>query len=195
MKKILSLLLVFSTATFTSLDAQLVWKSGYVILTSGDSVKGDIHVNPKKELDLFSKVTLKSLITTKTYHANQVKEYGFENEHFVARKVDDDMQFLKAISSGRVNLYELQYEEQRGSDIVVESDYYMEKNDGTSTEPQKVKANKFKKTVEEMMSDNSDLVTRVQGDDKKYEIADMESVVDEYNSWYVKQNGTYQGSR
>ena len=192
MKKILSLLLVFSTATFTSLRAELVWKSGYVILVSGDSVKGDIHVNTKKELDLFSKVSLKSATATKTYHPEQVKEYGFESEHFVAKKIDGDMQFVKVISEGRINLYELQYEEQRGDDVVVESDYYLEKNDGTSS-PEKIK--KFKKEVSEMMSDNSDLVTRVQGDDKKYEITDMQSVVDEYNTWYQKQNGTLQGSR
>ncbi len=195
MKKILSLIVLFSAGTFASLHAELVWKSGYVILTTGDSVKGDIHVNTKKELDLFSKVSLKSATATKTYHPEQVKEYGFETEHFVARKVDGEMQFLKVISSGRINLYELQYEEQRGSDIVVDSDYYIEKNDGGTAEPEKIKSNKFKKTVSEMMSDNSDLVARVQGDDKKYEIADMQSVVDEYNSWYQKQNGTYQGSR
>jgi hypothetical protein len=195
MKKIFSLLLIFTAGTFASLHAALVYKAGYVLLTTGDSVKGDIRVNTTKELTMFQKVAVKIGDATKTYKPEQVKEYSYETTKFVARKVDGEMQFLKVISSGRINLYELQFEVQRGNDLVVDSDYYIEKNDGSNAEPQKVKANKFKKTVAEMMSDNTELVSRVQGDDKKYEIDDMAKVVEEYNTWYDKQNGTLQGSR
>jgi hypothetical protein len=194
MKKLFSLLVLFSAATITSVHAETVYKSGYVVLISGDSVKGDIRVNTKKELSLFQKVALKQGEATKTYKPEQVKEYGFESTHFVAKKIDGEMQFVKVLSFGRVNLYEWQYELQRGNDVIVESEYFIEKNDGVS-ELQKAKSGKFKKTVAELMSDNSDLVTRVQSEDKKYEIAEMQQVCDEYNSWYEKQNGSLQGSR
>jgi hypothetical protein len=194
MKKTFSLLLLFSVFTISSLHAELVYKTGYVVLLSGDSVKGDIRVNTKKELPLFEKVAVKIGESTKTYKPEQVKEYGFESTHFVARKVDGEMQFLKVLSAGRINLYELQFEVQRGNDLVVDSEYYIEKNDGTS-EMQKAKSGKFKKTVAELMSDNTALVSRVQGEDKKYEIPEMTQVVMEYNSWYEKQNGGLQGSR
>ena len=184
-------MLIFCATTFV--HAQFVYKSGYVLLLNGDSVKGDIRVNTKKELTMFQKVGIKVGDATKNYKPEQVKEYSYETTKFVARKVDGEMQFLKVISSGRINLYELQFEVQRGNDLVVDSDYYMEKNDGTNAEPQKVK--KFKKAVADMMSDNTDLVARVQSDDKKYEVADMAKVVEEYNSWFDKQNGTLQGSR
>jgi hypothetical protein len=195
MKKLLSLLLLFSAGTFTSLHAELVYKPGYVVLTTGDSVKGDIRINTKKELPNFQKVAVKIGETTKTYKPEQVKEYAFETTKFVARKVDGEMQFLKVISSGRINLYELQFEVQRGNDLVIDSEYYIEKNDGSNAELQKAKSGKFKKMVAELMSDNTELVSRVQSDDKKYEIADMQSVVDEYNTWYQQQNGGLQGSR
>jgi hypothetical protein len=195
MKKLFSFLLIFSAGTFTSLHAELVYKPGYVLLTTGDSVKGDIRVNPKKELANFQKVAVKIGETTKTYKPEQVKEYAFETTKFVARKVDGEMQFLKVIASGRINLYELQFEVQRGNEIAVDSDYYIEKNDGSNADPQKVKSGKFKKMVAEMMADNADLVARVQNEDKKYEIADMQSVVEEYNTWYQQQNGSLQGSR
>ncbi len=194
MKKLLTLFLIFSIGTVASLHAELVYKTGYVVLISGDSVKGDIRVNTKKELPLFQKVAVKIGEATKTYKPEQVKEYGFESTHFIAKKIDGEMQFVKVISSGRINLYEWQFELQRGNDLVVESEYYIEKNDGTS-ELQKAKTGKFKKMVSELMSDNSELVARVQQEDKKYEIAEMQQVCDEYNTWYIKQNGSYQGSR
>lgn len=194
MKKFFSLLLLFSAGTIGSLHADTVYKSGYVILVSGDSVKGDIRVNTKKELPLFQKVALKQGEVTKTYKPAQVKEYGFENTQFVARKIDGEMQFMKVISYGRINLYEWQYEMQRGPEVVVESEYYIEKNDGVS-ELQKAKSGKFKKAVAELMADHSELVARVQEDNKKYEIAEMKQVCDEYNTWYEEQNGSLKGSR
>lgn len=194
MKKLFSLLLLISAGTIGSLHAETVYKSGYVILLSGDSIKGDIRVNTKKELPQFQKVALKQGEATKTYKPDQVKEYGFENTQFVARKVDGEMQFLKVISYGRVNLYEWQYEIQRGPDVIIESEYYIEKNDGASS-MQKAKSAKFKKAIGEIMSDNSDLVTRVQNDDKKYDVEEMKQVCDEYNTWYEQQNGSLEGSR
>jgi hypothetical protein len=192
MKKLFSLLLIFAAGTISSVHAETVYKSGYVVLNSGDSVKGDIRINTKKELPLFQKVALKQGETTKTYKPEQVKVYGFESTQFVARKIDGEMQFVKVISSGQVNLYEWQYEIQRGADIIIESEYFVEKN---GAELQKAKSAKFKKTVAELMADNSELVARVQGDDKKYEIAEMKQVCDEYNTWFEKQNGSLQGSR
>jgi hypothetical protein len=194
MKKLFSLLVLFTAGTITSLHAETVYKSGYVILVSGDSVKGDIRINTKKELPLFQKVAVKQGEATKTYKPEQVKEYGFESTQFVARKIDGEMQFVKVISSGRINLYEWQYELQRGAEVIIESEYFIEKNDGAS-ELQKAKSGKFKKAVGELMSDNSELVSRVQSDDKKYEIAEMKQVCDEYNTWYQEQNGGLQGSR
>lgn len=195
MKKIFSLLLLFTAGLCISAHAELQWKTGYVILSSGDSIKGDIRVNTKKELPLFQKVALKQGETSKTYKPEQVKEFGFEGNRFLSRKVDGEQQFLKVISYGHVILYELQFELQRGDQVVVDKDYYTELNDGSGNGPQKLKLNKFKKSVAELMSDNSDLVTRVQNDDKKYEISDVQSVIEEYNSWYEQQNGSLQGAR
>lgn len=192
MKKALSLILLFTAGMVMSLHAELVWKTGYIILNSGDSIKGEIRVNTKKDLPLFQKVALKQGESSKTYKPEQVKEYGFENNRFLSRKVDGEQQFLKVISYGRIILFELQFEMQRGDEMIVDKDYYMEKNDGSGS-VEKVK--KFKKVVAELMSDNSDLVQRVQNEDKKYEVADMQQVVEEYNTWYEQQNGSYQGSR
>lgn len=193
MKKLFALIVLFTVSTVV-MHAEMVWKSGYVILASGDSVKGDIKINPKKELTLFQKVYVKQGETSKTYKPEQVKEYGFESSRFISRKIDGEMQFLKVLSFGRIILYEWQFELQRGAELVVDKEYYIEKNDGSGA-LERAKTGKFKKLVGEMMADNSELVARVQGEDKKYEIGDMIKVVDEYNTWYEQENGGLKGSR
>ena len=65
----------------------------------------------------------------------------------------------------------------------------------SAKEPKKLKGNHFKKTVSELMSDNTELVTRVENEDKKYEIADMQSVIEEYNTWHAEQNATPSGTK
>lgn len=194
MKKLFCLLVLFVAGTLTNLHAEMVWKTGYIILTSGDSIKGDIKVNTKKELSLFQKVYFKQGESSKTYKPEQVKEYGYESNRFLARKIDGEMQFLKVLSYGHIILYEWQYELQRGAEVVVEKEYYIEKNDGTE-KIEKTKPGKFKKNVAEYMADHTELVARVQKEDKKYEIADMQSIVAEYNTWYEQESGTLQGSR
>ncbi|MFM2017329.1 MAG: hypothetical protein RL007_985 [Bacteroidota bacterium] len=175
---------------FSAVKAEYVWKSGYVILNSGDTVKGDIKYNTKKELQLFSKVTLKQGETTKNYKPDQIKEYGYEEVKFLTRTMDKELVFLKLVSAGKINLFEWQFEVYHGDEIQVEKDYYIENTAGSAKEPEKLKGNKFKKTVAEMMADHTELVSRVEADNKKYEIAEMQSVIEEYNEWAVQNNSS-----
>jgi hypothetical protein len=196
MKKNLSLVLLLVIGTFTAANAELVWKTGYVILNSGDTVKGDIKYNTKKELSLFSKVTLKNAENVqKNYKPDDIKEFAYEDVHFLSRTMDKEPVFLKLVSAGQINLFEWQFEVYHGDDIIVEKDFYIEKVGGDAKEPEKLKGNKFKKTVSELMADNSELVTRVENDSKKYEIAEMQSVIEEYNEWYATEHNAQSGTK
>lgn len=196
MKKHLYLALILVLGAFTTAKAEFVWKTGYVILTSGDTVKGDIKYNTKKELSLFSKVYLKNAEgTQKSYKPDQVKEFSYEGVRFLSRTMDKELVFLKLVSEGNINLFEWQYEVYHGEETRVEKDFYIEKVGGAAKEPEKLKGSKFKKTVAELMADHTALVTRVENDDKKYEIAEMQSVIEEYNSWYAEQHTQQSGTK
>jgi hypothetical protein len=190
MKKQALFLLLFVFGAFSAVKAEYVWKSGYVILNSGDTVKGDVKYNTKKELQLFSKVTLKQGETMKNYKPDQIKEYGYEDVKFLTRTMDKELVFLKLVSAGKINLFEWQFEVYHGDEIQVEKDYYIENTAGSAKEPEKLKGNKFKKTVAEMMADHTELVSRVEADNKKYEFAEMQSVVEEYNEWAEQNNNS-----
>lgn len=196
MRKHLTLVLLLVLGAFTSAQAELVWKTGYVILNNGDTVKGEIKYNTKKELPLFSKVTLKNAENIqKNYKPDQIKEYGYEGIRFLTRTMDKELVFLKLVSAGQINLFEWQFEVYHGDQTLVEKEFYIEKIDGDAKGPEKLKGNRFKKTVSELMADNTELVARVEADDKKYEIAEMQSVIEEYNEWYASQHDLQTGTK
>ena len=164
--------------------AQLLWKKGYVLLASGDTVKGEIKVNPKKEFDFYSKVMVKkSEDEKKTFNPTKAKEFCFDETRFVSRQVDGENSFVKCLSLGAINLYEYQYEMQNGNSIVYRSEYYIEKSNAAGMV--RVKSGHFRKIVDEYMSDNADLVKDVK--DKKYEFEQLTEVVQTYNSWAKTQ--------
>jgi hypothetical protein len=194
MKK--QLLFLFIALGFSiASTAEMVYKSGYVILNSGDTVRGDIKVNTKKELPLFAKVILKQGETSKTYKPEQVKGYSLDGTQFLTRKLDGEMVFLKVVTSGRIRIFEHQFEVYHGDQTVVEKEHYVEKNDGVSNELVKLKGNKFKRLSVELMSDHSELVAKINAEDKKMEFAEMQAYIEEYNSWHSNQSQEARGTR
>jgi hypothetical protein len=173
---------------FNVTHAEHEWKKGYVVLNTGDTVKGEVRLNSKKEVDLYTKVQLKiSETEKKSYSPEKIKAYGYEDIRFLSRKVGGEPAFLKVLTAGRINIYEYQYELQRGSSIVSETEYFIEKTDKPDAEPQKLKMSKFKKIVADLMADHTDLVERVQSEDEEFELTNCLQVVQEYNEWSVNQ--------
>lgn len=185
MKKI-SLIALSVLFTATMAQAAMLWKPGFVVTNTGDTIRGDVRINDKKEFDLFRKVTVKlSESQTKMFNPNKVKEYTVDGKHFVARMVDDEMVFVKVVSEGGVTLYQHQFEVYHGDEIRYDSEYYVAK--AGADELTKVKESKFKKLVAELMSDNEDLVKKVQENDAKYEGDAIVEIFNEYNAWYREQ--------
>jgi arginine deiminase len=184
MKKLFTLLLLLVSGLFINARAEYVWKTGYVVLVSGDTVKGEVRYNTKKEIDLFSKVQIKlSETEKKSYNPAKVKSYSYEDVTFVTRKIGGELAFVKVLTAGRINIFEFQYEIQRGSEINVETEYFIENTTKASDEPQKLKTAKFKKIAAELMADHTELVERIEAEDKKYELSDCINVAEEYNEW------------
>jgi len=185
MKKF-SLLCTLALLAGTMARAEMIWKPGFVITNNGDTIRGDVKVNDKKEYDLFRKVTLKlSETEKKMFNPSKIKSYVVDGQQFVVRKIDDEMVFVKVLSQGGVNLYQHQFEYYHGEEVRHDSEYYLEKS---GTELTKVKGNKFKKIVAEVMADHTELVQKVQQSEGKYEGDAIVEVVEEYNAWRRKKS-------
>ena len=179
----LKISLTFTAALFfviilsNNIHAQTKYYKGYVVLLNGDTLNGEIKKNSKKEFDNFSKASFKNEAgEIKTYHADKVKEYVVDGATFISRNIDGDQIFVKRLSKGVVNLYEVQVEVMQMNEIRVKSDYYMEKEAGEFV---KIKSGKFKKQIVDVMGDNQEIVKGIE--DKKYDYDNILEVFNVYN--------------
>ena len=162
----------------TKASAQAKYYPGYVIQLNGDTLVGEIKKNPKRDYDNFAKAAYrkKDGVDIKTFGPAKIKSYCVDGTIFVSRNVDGDQVFVKQISKGAVNLYEVQVEVMQMNDISIKSDYYIEKHGGEFV---KIKSSKFKKQMSDAMSDNEEIVKALE--DKTYDYENIVEVVNAYN--------------
>jgi len=170
---------IFSVSLFS--QAPGVTVKGYVITLKDDTLRGDIKLNPKKELEVFEKVIINlSATEKKTFKPDKIKGYRTDSATFVSKKLDDGMSFFKVLCTGKLNLYEyMYYWEKPNKDVVVKSEYYMEKQGEDKTTKIK-QGGKYKKQLAEAMADNAELVKSF--DEKEFDAEDMIEIFKQYNS-------------
>lgn len=163
--------------------AQPKFYQGYVLMLNGDTLKGEVKKNPKKEFDNFARCAYRKSEGNeiKTFRPDKIKEYSVDGTVFVSRNVDGEQVFVRLVSKGAVNLYEAQVEVLQMNEIKVKSDYYMEKDAGEFV---KIKSGKFKKQITDMMGDNEEIVKGLE--DKKYDFDNIVEVFNTYNKEAAK---------
>lgn len=152
-----------------------------MITIAGDTLKGEVKMNPKKEFDNYSKVFFKDASgVQKNYKPDKVKGYGFDNKHFITSKYDGEAVFFKVLSKGHIMLFEMMYEMQIMNEISQKTEYYLAKKE--DTEYAKLKENKYKKQLTELMKDNPEILANAD-EGKKFEIEKVVELVNQYNDW------------
>ena len=171
---VVAIVIAFNSSVF----AQAKYYKGYVITLIGDTIKGEIKKNPKREFDNFTKAAYRKSegVEMKSFNPTKIKGYCVDGVTYISHNIDGDQVFIKRVSTGAVNLYEAQVEVMQMNEIKVKSDYYMEKNIGDLV---KIKSGKFKKQVEEAMADNEEIVKGLE--DKKYDYENIVEVFNVYN--------------
>jgi hypothetical protein len=177
-KSAFTLLLIL---TFGIAMSQITFVKGYMINMAGDTLKGEIKTNPKKEFDSYNKVFFKDESgVQKNYKPDKVKGYGFDNKHFIASQYEGEPMFYKVLSRGNLMLFEMMYEMQQMNDIVYKTEYYVAKKE--DPEYAKLKESKYKKQLGELMKDNPEILANAD-EDKKFEIGKVVELVEQYNNW------------
>jgi len=161
--------------------AQSAMMKGYLITEKGDTVKGEAKINPKKEIDNYSKVTFKDENgVQKMYKPVKIKGYGFNDENYISMDSEDERKFYRVLATGEIYFYKLGYEAMRMNEIVFAVEYYIAH--GNEKELTLVKESKFKKQLTEWMKDNTDFINEY-GDDKKFDQEKAVLAITNYNSW------------
>lgn len=185
MKKLIAIAAII--LSFNCLFAQVTFVKGYMITLKGDTVKGEVKINPKRLGDNFTKLFFKDNEgVQKNYKPDKVKGYGYEGKHFIAEKFGDEICFYKILAKGKVTLYEMVYEEYNVSSTYFKSEYYFSQEG--DKEFTRIKQGKFKKQLSDVMKDNTEFIQNATEDEKKFEIEKVIDIVNQYNAW-AKTNG------
>ncbi|OJW77024.1 MAG: hypothetical protein BGO59_23515 [Spirosoma sp. 48-14] len=111
-KFILSTLFIFLNTTFPNY-AQLFFSPGYVVLTNGDTLRGELKEQGNKSI-FFRKNTNSA---PQPYDPTQISSYYSDNTNHVAVTITESQQetiyFMREVIKGYVSLYRLLYPEGR----------------------------------------------------------------------------------
>ena len=167
----------FSSGSFS----QIVFVKGYLIGEKGDTLQGEVKINPKKEHESYMKVFFKDASgVQKNYKPNKVKAYGYEGNHFVAIDQNDEVKFYKRMTNGAIILYKSAFEVVVMNSTSYDYEYYLYKEgDKKLTE---VKEGKFKKQIQEWMKDNQEFAADYK-DEKKLNVESAVEIINKYNEW------------
>jgi hypothetical protein len=175
------LALLMGCSTFF-LKAQITFVKGYLINEKGDTLKGEVKINPKKEHENYNKVFFKDASgIQKNYKPNaKVKGYGFENNDFVTMTQDDETKFYKRLTKGEIEFYKVAFEAINMNETTFDYDYFLFKaGDKKMTN---VKQNKFKKQIQEWMTGSAGFANDFK-DEKNFNEASAIDVINKYNEW------------
>ncbi len=161
-------------------NAQVTFVKGYLVNEKGDTLRGEVKINPKKEQDNYNKVFFKDESgTQKNYKPNKVKAYGFDNQHFIAMEYEGEQKFYRALIRGEISLYKMMFEVVNMNAVSWDGEYYLSRKDDKKMIT--VKEAKFKKQLQEMMSGAAGFANEYEGDKKLNEEKAVE-VIGKYNN-------------
>jgi len=172
---------IFLVICVYSSHSQIVFVPGYMINDKGDTLKGELKINPKKEFDNFSKVFFKDANgVQKNWKPAKVKGYGFDNNHFVSIIENDEPLFYQRLTTGAIILYKSSFESVSMNQTIKEFAYFLFKDgDKKLTD---VKETKFKKQIQEWMSGSAGFANEYE-DEKKFNVEAAIVVINKYNEW------------
>lgn len=174
------LLALFACLISFSANAQITFVKGYIVNEKGDTLKGEVKINPKKEQDNYNKVFFKGEDgTQKNYKANKVKAYGFDKQNYIAMEYEGEQKFYRVLARGEISLYKMMFEVVNMNATSWDGEYYLTRKDDKKMTT--VKEGKFKKQLQEMMSGAAGYANEYDGDKKLDEEKAVE-VITKYNN-------------
>lgn len=166
-------------------NKQPFFVKGYFISLKGDTVWGEVKVNPKKEMDVYEKFAFKDPSgAQKNYKPEKVKGYGFDDRNFISLDFDGEPKFYDVLANGPISFYKMVFEAMRMNELSYDSEYYVTKP-GTD-KVVVVKENKFKKQMTEIMKDNTEFIDKME-DSKDFDAEKATEIIKQYNAWKAGQ--------
>ncbi len=179
-----SWLILFLLGCTFSLFSQNTQEKGYIVNMKGDTVRGEIRHNPKKEYDNYEKINFKDEKgLQKNYNPEKIKAFGFADQHYVSFGEGEEAFFYRRLTTGAINMYKFMFQGVRMNQISYESEYYLSKNH-KDLEPLKMR--RLKKQLTSWMPENDEFI-KDYTEPKEFDPADIAERINKYNTWKAGQ--------
>lgn len=193
MKKVITLLAVaFSLAVNAQPRGKAkmlpVLTSGYYVNTKGDTLKGQVQVNPENPTDFYKQFAFKLQREKKPkiYTAQRVAAYGFDGRNFVMLELKGEKIFVERLVTGRLRFYEFQFNGKVNGEPAIESEYFV-KDTGSEElelrEPKKLSRTFYKQGLKPYLKDQAMLWTDL--DKFSFDKNKVVKTLKEFNQFYA----------
>lgn len=163
---------------------------GYYVTLKGDTVRGQVQVNPPGNEDFYKQFYFKDQRSKKPklFIAQRVKAYGFDDKDFVMVNLNRKKVFIERLTQGRLRFYEYRY-----SDGNIESElqtvYYIKDTQPESTDQElttlkKLSPKFYKKNLKPFMKDQPTIWNNL--DKYSFNEQNVISAVNHFNSYYPR---------
>ena len=162
-------------------QAQTIYEKGYLVNEKGDTIKGDVKLNLKKEFEVYSKVAFRDEKgIQKTHKPEKVSAYGFKDRNFVKMDYGNELLYYEVLAKGDITFYKLVFEAMYMNQIVNETEYFASKTGNKKVLT--VKSSKFKKFMSDWMEDNLEFINAYE-ENKKLDETKAIEIINQYNAW------------
>jgi hypothetical protein len=168
MKATFILFLIFS---FSIAVAQDEFAKGYIKMPKKDTMKGEIKLAIKNDMDYYSKVYFRQnpKVKPKQFLPNKINAYGYDGKHFAAMKFMDQWVFMQVICAGKISVYEYKPPVTMGNEAK-ESIYIVMKG-GADEMSELDPKGKFKKQLKPLFSDDKGILKELDKKDLDFKMA------------------------
>ena len=169
-------------------EAQTYYEKGYLVGVKGDTIKGEVKLNQKKEFEVYSKVTFRDEKgVQKNYKPEKVKAYGFKDRKFLKMDYGSEEYYYEVLAEGDISYFKIVFEALYAKKIELETEYFIKKAD--SKKVNAMKSSKFKKVMTDWMEDHPEFINAYEEpEDKKFDEAKAIEIIQQYNAWKAAQH-------
>lgn len=153
----------------TIITCQAFAQKDYVILLTGDTIKGEVRLYSYDNID---RVSIKSGGKKSNLTAQKVRGFAKGGTSYQPMTYEQSLRFMKVIKSGYLSLFAFNAASQGTWD-----GRYLGKRDGSTLEVPNLA---FKKMLSKYLSDCPEIASKIENGD--FAKRDIEKIVDEYNA-------------
>ncbi|MFL5753112.1 MAG: hypothetical protein ACJ76F_06880 [Bacteroidia bacterium] len=163
----------------SGISAQADYAPGYILNVKGDTVKGEIKVNHKNEMEVYSKVAFreKNPGAVRQMLPAKIHGFSFDGLEYASVRLDNQWVFMQVICRGKIMFYEYKPPVALGNERM-QSQYFLMKG-GFEEMDQFFVDSKAKKHLKDYISDDKTLLKDIEALSMDY--SGLVQTINKYN--------------